>query len=180
MFYYTIDSYSYMGNIRDRVYYWSLELVEEGKILQGIFLMLATWNFAYFRYHMIEFNLKKFEKILKECDFDYFENIKFEDANLNNNEIARKIKKIYKSLSDFEGIKYVGATKIMHLMCPDFFVMWDTKIRKEYECSTSPDGYLKFMKTMQSMYKEGKFDKLEKGVSIPRAIDVFNINFTSE
>ncbi len=164
-----------MEEVRDKVYDWCLELVNGGKILQGIFLMLATWNFAYFRYHMKEFQLKDFEKTLNECNFYYFKSLKFEEADLDDEEIKQNMIKIYEDLSDFKGIRFVGATKIRHLMCPHFFVMWDTAIRKHYKCGTSPKEYHKFMKEMQRKYKEREFEELEKGVVIPRAIDLYNI-----
>jgi len=164
-----------MEEVRDKVYDWSLELVNEGKILQGIFLMLATWNFAYFRYHMKDFKLKKFERTLENCSFNYFKKLKFEKVDFNEKQIQDKTMKIYRDLSNFKGIRYVGATKIMHLMCPEFFVMWDKSIREHYKFKTSPEGYIDFLEKMQRMYLSNEFKKLDKTVTIPRAIDLYNI-----
>lgn len=170
--------------VRDEVYYWSLELVKEGKILQAIFLTLATWNFAYFRYHMRDFDLYRFKKMLENLDFSFFKNTKFVNTDLNNEKISTPILNIYKELSEFEGIKYVGASKIMHLMCPDLFVMWDTKIRNHYgretrrKINTRPEGYLEFLRLMKEEYQKGKFDGFisrNKNVTVPRAIDLWNI-----
>ena len=33
-----------MEEVRDKVYEWTLELIKEGKPLQGLILMLSTWN----------------------------------------------------------------------------------------------------------------------------------------
>ncbi|MBW8050961.1 MAG: hypothetical protein FVQ77_11610 [Cytophagales bacterium] len=174
-----------MNKLRKEVYKWSIDLVKEGKILQGIFLLLSTWNFAYFRYHMTNFNLKKFEKIINNADFDYFKKMKFEKVDFNNTVIEDKIKKIYESFSDIVGIKYVGASKVLHLMCPDFFMMWDNSIKNEYRkqsprgyINEKSHGYLNFMRKMQAEYKRGKFDAYinkHKDVTIPRAIDIWNI-----
>lgn len=128
-----------MDDLRDEIYQWSLNLIENGFKLEGIFLLLSTWNFAYFRYHMIGFKLKDFNKTLERCEFGFFNDKKFESANLSDEKIVKRIKEIYSLLSEFEGIKYVGATKIMHLMNPNFFVMWDKGIINYYKKKTKED-----------------------------------------
>lgn len=164
-----------MEELRDKVYTWALDLLKKGKELEGIFLLLATWNFAYFRYHMRTFPLEKFEKVLKECDFAYFNDKKFSNENLCDIKTKEKIKNIYSELSEIDGIKYVGASKVMHLKNPDFFMMWDSKIIKCYKAKTSPEGYYNFMAKMQEMYRKGRFKGLNKSVSIPKAIDEYSM-----
>lgn len=165
-----------MEQVRDKVYDWSLELIKEGKISQGIILMLSTWNFAYFRYHIKDFDLEGFEKIVKECGLDYFKDKQFEELNFEDKEIKERIIKIYNVLSSFEGVRYVGATKVMHFLYPKVFMMWDGKIINQYGAKTSPEGYIDFTRKMQEMYKRGDFENLDKSVSIPRAIDIYNMN----
>ena len=168
-----------MEELRDKIYTWSLNLIKEEYELEGIFLLIATWNFAYFRYHMKDFPLNEFEKALKECDFDYFKDKSFADENLDYTETKNKIIEIYQKLSNFKGIRWVGATKIMHLKCPNFFIMWDGKIIKHYKSKTSPEGYFNFMKLVQNLYKNGSFKDLGKNMTLPRAIDFFNMNHFS-
>lgn len=169
-----------MEELRDKIYDWSLNLIKEGKELEGIFLLIATWNFAYFRYHMRDFSLKEFEKTLKECDFNYFKDKSFANEDMNCAETKNKIIEIYKKLSNFKGIRYVGATKIMHLKCPNFFIMWDGKIIKHYKAKTSPEGYFNFMKLIQDLYKIDSFKDLNNNVTLPRAIDLYNmINYST-
>ena len=67
-----------MEEVRNKVYDWTLELINEGKVLQGIILMLSTWNFATFRYHMRTFNLTHFEETIKKCDFILFNSFSFD------------------------------------------------------------------------------------------------------
>jgi len=162
-----------MEEVRDRVYKWTLELIDEGKVVQGLILMLSTWNFASFRYSMKEFPLKKFELYLQGIDVCQFKKVRFEDADLEK--YKTDITELYKGLSAFPGIEYVGASKTMHFLAPNFFVMWDTKIRKKYKFGTSPESYFNFMKLMQKEYKTGKLRGLNKGVSIARAIDLYNL-----
>jgi len=60
--------------------------------------------------------------------------------------------------------------------------MWDTKIIKHYQKETSrsyinisSSGYVNFMKEMQKRYRNEEFPNLKKEVSIPRAIDLYNL-----
>ena len=152
-----------------------MDLIDEEKTIIGLILMLSTWNFASFRYAIKTFPLNEFEKYLSSCKFGYFKNISFESVDFKNKKIKKRILELYSGLSKFEGIKYVGATKIMHFLCPKLFVMWDRKIRKHYKFQTSPDGYYSFLIQMQQDYKNGEFKNLDKNVSIPRAIDIYNM-----
>ena len=152
-----------------------MELMSEGKRSQSIILLLATWNFAHFRYHMKKFKLSDFETLLDDCDFDYFCGRKFDTTDLNEEKIKTKIMKIYQDVSEFTGIGYVGASKVMHLMCPDFFMMWDAKIKEHYDVGDDSTSYHKFMAKMQEMFNQGKFEDLEKSVTVPRAIDLYNM-----
>jgi len=163
--------------LRDQVYWWSQKLVKKGYRSEGIVLLLSTWNFAYMRYVMRKFNLEKFENILDKCNFEYFSKKKFEKLDFTDEEIRKKIKELYYSLSSFKGIRYVGATKIMHIINPKVFLMWDSKIIRKNKVDVSPEGYLDFMIKMQKKYKTGKFGKLRiKDNTIPRAIDIYNLN----
>lgn len=163
-------------DLRDEIYWWSLNLIEKGFKLEGIFLLLSTWNFAYFRYAMIGFRLEEFKKILANCDFDFFKDKEFDTIDLSDKHTTDKIKEIYSSLSQFEGVKYVGATKIMHLLNPRLFMIWDNKIIRHYKAKRTPEGYIDFMKLMQKMWKEGKYPKPQNGETVPRAIDRYNWN----
>lgn len=166
--------------LRNKVYDWTMELLKEGKTSQGLVLMLATWNFASFRYGMTSFPLKEFEKCLSSCDFYFFKDKDFKNINLEDPETKERISNIYSDLSSFKGVKYVGASKIMHFMCPQVLVMWDTKIRKYYGFHKSADGYLSFLKKMQQDYKSGKFKNVDGNVSIPRAVDMLNLKIADK
>jgi hypothetical protein len=168
-----------MGELRNRVYFWCLELIEEGKIIQAIILMLATWNFAHFRYHMKDFRIREFEDTINDCDFSYFRDLRFEQIDFNNAEIRQKIQSIYDTLSEYDGVSHVGSTKIMHIICPNMFVMWDTKIRRHYKCEKSSNEYLRFLIEMQNKYNNNEFEGLDDDVTIPRAIDLYNMEHFS-
>lgn len=67
----------------------------------------------------------------------------------NLNEVKTKIEYAFES---FSSIKYVGptsASKILHLLKPSFFVMWDRAIAKYYECDMTMEGYFNFLTEMK-------------------------------
>ena len=46
-----------------------------------------------------------------------------------------------------------AATKVLHLLCPEFFPMWDTKIRRDVRIRGNEEGYYKYMEEIQSVSK---------------------------
>ncbi len=74
------------------------------------------------------------------------------DINLDDKEIKDAIKRAYEAAK----VKYIGATaisKILHLLNPEIYVMWDEDIRKKYKVAGSAGGYLKFLKLMKEEVK---------------------------
>lgn len=90
-----------------------------------------------------------------------FQKLQYENLlsiNFDDEEVAEHIKNIYGSAK----VKNIGATaisKILHLLNPELFVMWDFKIRKMYKdkypaVRESANGYLEFLKAVQREIKE--------------------------
>lgn len=75
-------------------------------------------------------------------------------------------------------------SKILHLLVPKLFVMWDTKIIDFFQLPPNADGYLKFLVKMQEVGKQlqqhqseirEKTEELRK-----RASEIFDDGFCSE
>lgn len=154
-------------------------LLKDGYEAEAYIFLLATWNFAGFRYGVTKFDIESFKKTIERLkeDFKKLENEEFEKINFAN--YKDNISKIFKDLSSFAGmggnpIGYTGASKIMHLKKPKIFIMWDRYIRgekskkyykhlempkwyqwKKPEYKTSGEGYIQFLKDMQ-----GKFNNI--------------------
>jgi hypothetical protein len=176
---------------RGSFYDMAVKLLNDKYEIEAYFLILATWNFAQFRYALKEFDIKKFKKTIRNLD-SYFE--KFQDqefSTINFDDYEKEIKKIFSKLSSFNGIKYTGASKIMHLKNRGVFLMWDGYIKgdkvmrhyneleivkrgewevKRYE--SSEKGYFQFLKDMQDLFKHLDFEKRDK--TFAKAIDEFN------
>lgn len=77
----------------------------------------------------------------------------FLDIRFGEREAVNAIKEVYKSAR----VKNIGPTavsKILHLLNPELFVMWDEEIRKKYGVKGSADGYIEFLRKMQNEMNE--------------------------
>jgi len=134
-----------------------LRLKKNGFIIEACLLMLSTWNFACFRYAMKEFNLDHFiqtmeevELLLKKVKTKSFKTINFDICKTN-------IKKAFTKLANIKGIQKTGTPKLMHLIAPKVFVMWDAYIRNHYGFKKGDaDDYINFLKLMQSEFPKAK------------------------
>lgn len=117
--------------------------------------------------------------------------------DLEEEKVSNAIKTIYGKLKLFS---FLGGpttiSKILHLLNPEIFVMWDEDIRKMYRKKNplvrhTPEGYLEFMKETQkeiiealkdSQKETGKgLDDIEKVVrskyknkTLTRIVDEYN------
>lgn len=53
-----------------------------------------------------------------------------------------------------EVVKYTGASKLLHILNPQFFMMWDDAIRYGYGCSENGEGYFNFLYRSQREIQE--------------------------
>jgi hypothetical protein len=156
--------------------FWPMarNLLLKGYEIEAYILILATWNFAGFRYLLKDFDLGKFRSTIKNLNshFDKLKNLTFEKADLEDDDFISEIKFIYQKLKDI--VKQIGATKMMALKNPGLFVMWDTKIREMYRINNkaTPDDYIKFLKKMKEEF--GHIKWTDKKKPFAKAIDEYN------
>jgi hypothetical protein len=85
------------------------------------------------------------------------------DIDLDDKGVKDAIKRTYEAAK----IKHIGPTtisKILHLLNPEIYVMWDEEIRKEYKATGDAEGYLNFLKRMQVEVREALEERAkEKG-----------------
>lgn len=148
------------------------KLMDKGCEIEAYMFILATWNFARFRYAMKEFNLDVFVAKVRKLD-PLFEKMQQEDfATMNIDKYASEIKTIFETFSNIVGIELTGAPKLMHLKLPKVFVMWDRYIRNEYGYKKGDaDDYIAFLKEMQ---KEFADFEAPAGRTLAKAIDEHN------
>ena len=105
--------------------------------------------------------------------------------------------KDWKLFSDISHLlKSTSASKIMHMVNPNLFIMWDEKIRNHWGCEENENGYINFLIRMNLEYRElinnfakieqisiaeadKKFlqnlnQRIERNISITRWVDIYN------
>lgn len=181
---------------RGSFYNMAIDLLNNNFEMEAYFLILATWNFARFRYVVNDFDINGFKEKIKELN-PYFDLLKDEDfRTINFDKYEDCIKKIFVNLSSIKGVEYTGGSKIMHLKNRNVFVMWDSyikgdKLKKYYNeleivkngeweikrYRNNPKDYFQFLKDMQERFKDINFQSNEK--TFAKAIDEFNyVNIT--
>ncbi|MBA7506149.1 hypothetical protein ES706_04829 [subsurface metagenome] len=104
-----------------------------------------------------EDNQDKIEKLSREN----IETIKFGER-YGNTTLGELIKRLYSDLREEKFIGSTGASKFLHFLNTDLFVMWDGNICDSYHHKEgSPGGYLKFMGEMKTLAKH-LFDEIKK------------------
>jgi hypothetical protein len=88
------------------------------------------------------------------------------DIDFDDVEVRDAIMRAYEAVN----IKYIGATatsKILHLLNPEVYVMWDERIRRKYGVRGDAQGYIDFLKQMKREVEEALEERArEKGCSI--------------
>lgn len=81
---------------------------------------------------------------------------KFLEADFDDTNTRENVSGLYDSLYRINFIKDTSASKILHIIRPDLFVIWDNEIRKHYlkeakeqKETTGSKAYLFFLKKMQ-------------------------------
>jgi hypothetical protein len=181
---------------RGGFYEMAVNLMNNNFEIEAYFLILATWNFALFRFAVKDFNINGFRETIRELN-QYF--IRLKDENFKTINLANykdDIKTIFETLSLIKGVEFTGASKIMHLRNRSVFIMWDGYIKgekpKKYyneleivnrgdwkfkRYRNNPEDYFQFLKDMQERFKDIKFPS--PGKTFAKAIDEFNyVNIT--
>lgn len=151
----------------------ALEIVDDHP-LQASIVILAIWNISRFRFMASDSkNLVDLKKAIEECT-SLFKRLKGKDfRSVNFGEIKDTVEEIYSKLSKVYGVEYTGASKVMHLLNRDLFVMWDTGTRKEYGFyDADATDYFNFLKKMQEKFKGIVWDMPSK--TLAKAVDEYN------
>ena len=170
----TIEEFQKIEDARDQLWDRAKVLIEKGFEVEAYILILATWNFARFRYFMKNFDLHEFQEVINRVNpiFKKLENTQFENTDFTKNILATDIKYIYNQLKKIA--EQTGASKIMALKNSKLFVMWDTEIRKIYKIDNKGEAndYIQFLIKMQEYFKDIKW--IGKTPPFAKAIDEYN------
>ena len=142
--------------------------------LQASIIILAVWNTGRFRFMASDSqNLIDLQKAIEESK-PLFESVKGKDfRTVKFDEIEHTVKRIYSMLSKVLGVEYTGASKVMHLLNRNLFVMWDRDTREEYGYYIADENdYFDFQKKMQEKF--GGIEWSMPNKTLAKAIDEYN------
>jgi hypothetical protein len=134
-------------------------------ILAGAKVIIITWNVVRFQRLPKEVRDSLEKDILEaytrtKLRLEKLEGKRLENLNLDNGELGEIIKRIFLEFSSKRSIGFTGASKILHVLNPFVFMMWDNNIRSAYhKLHTgnhklgSPECYLEFLKQSQGIIK---------------------------
>jgi len=82
-------------------------------------------------------------------ELERLKGVRLTDVNLDDKRIEESIRRIYERISSVKGVGATSASKIMHVLNPNLFVMWDSDIRSDYDMGEGSKDYLNFIRMMQ-------------------------------
>jgi len=155
---------------RDIIYLVARKIIlekpdSEYHILAGVEVLLLVWNAVYLQRQpdhvkrSLENDILQAYRSTKD-DFEFLKDKKLETINLNDLDVVNRIKKIFKTFSGQKSIESTGASKAIHLIRPDLFMMWDNEIKRNYhrlhpsygiKSEDLEECYIEFMKTMNEV-----------------------------
>ena len=169
-----VEKFQKIEDARDQLWDRAKVMIKKGFEIEAYVLILATWNFARFRYFMKNFDLHKFQDVITKVNpiFQKLEYKKFEDVNFSDSFLVSDIKFIYSELKKIA--EQTGASKIMALKNPKLFIMWDTEIRRMYKINNKggADDYVQFLIKMRNDFSNIKWNNRTKPLA--KAIDEYN------
>lgn len=180
-------------NPRDVAYKEAVKLAKRGEELDGILLLLTSWNSAYSRPRRIYPNqiIEEASHLLQNTSQErlVLRNKKLETINSGDLE---RIESMFRTFWQEKAIGCTGASKALHILEPQLFVPWDTAIRQNYHSKHQNSShsyekcYLAFMKQMcdcarrlierkpkEQICKECSNNEFLT-VDLPKALDQYN------
>jgi hypothetical protein len=168
----TIADFDNLEPTRSQLYGRGLDLLAAGYEVEAYLLILATWNFANFRYILKGFDLGAFSKTIKDTApiFQRLKQSTFQTADFDA--LAKDIKDVYSKFKARVG--QTGAVKLLHFKHPGLLIMWDTDIRRRFKIrnESTPDDFIRFLKAMRSEF--GHIEWTRQDRTLAKAIDEYN------
>ena len=156
--------------LRDIAYVVSWSLVarnpdDQSFVLASAKLIIITWNIVQFQKLKTDIKLKLEDDILDAYNRsrDIFKKLRDKrlwELDLDDDKLKNDIKYIFHAFSSKKSIGITGASKILHILNPYVFMMWDREIRQAYHLLHNKDHeigdekcYLEFLKQSQMILK---------------------------
>jgi hypothetical protein len=149
----------------------------------GLGVLLLTWNQAFYRYGIFDFN--KLERCIAD-NFQRIENFRGRDistlSSSDEGDIRLLFNQFLESLQIDSGKMQgrrspVAVAKALHLLAPNFFPLWDYKIAQAYGCyydKNPGEKYVSFCKITKSVADKVKNYIIRSDKTLIKLIDEYN------
>jgi hypothetical protein len=124
----TFNSFDGTESMRGKIYYSALSLIKANFVVEAHLLLLSTWNFARFRYVIPSFDLFAYAALLRDLTHQLQPLLQAEFTTVNLGQHRQMIIDSFDKVARVRGIEFTGAAKVLHLLNPGVFVMWDSAI----------------------------------------------------
>jgi hypothetical protein len=124
----TINAFDGTESMRGNIYYRVLDLIKANFVVEAHLLFLSTWNFARFRYVITSFDLPAYEALLQNLSDQLQPLARADFASVNFDQYREMISDSFDRLAAVNGVEFTGAAKVLHLLNPRVFLMWDSAI----------------------------------------------------
>lgn len=184
---------------RDAMYKVSLKLVEENwnnltELSNSTGVLLLTWNSAFYRYGALNYELVQKSLVKHKEKLDEFRKRSILSLEENEKELIRGIyldlllslaAKGRNGRKNAGKVAYspVSVGKVLHLLCPGFFPLWDDNIAKAYGCKWTStehsfDSYWHFMlislKQVFDLSNQGDAPLTLRNLTVLKLVDEYN------
>jgi len=179
---------------RDAIYQTALFLVDHfwgdpGSMANGIGVLLAVWNQAFYRQTNFSINLDDLELVIHQhmAILTGFRGRNILSLDVTDkqpvitlfDQMTEALRCDYDSKSGTHIVRYssVSTAKALHILAPGFFPLWDSRIAARYGFShriESADTYFRFAELMKIMVErlDGCFPHEQQ--SVLKLIDEYN------
>ncbi|MHB8360203.1 MAG: hypothetical protein ACYDAO_05135 [Thermoplasmataceae archaeon] len=189
---------------RDAMYKVSTYLISnfwdnDFEVSSALGVLLLTWNSAFYRYGDIDYLLIQSSISRHKTLIDDFRRRDIWSCSETDKESIREVYRDFLNSLRCKGKKNrknsgklsfspVSVAKALHLLCPTFFPLWDTKIATRYECywrsnEASFENYWNFINISKeqiiNLIKDLKKPSSLEGLGELKLIDEYNyLRFT--
>ncbi len=156
----------------------------------GLGVLLLTWNQAFYRYGIFDFNnleqciSENLERIERFRNRDILSLLKSDEQDIKNL-FEKFLKALQIDSGKMQGRKSpVAVAKALHLLSPTFFPLWDDRIARAYGCyySANPaEQYVSFSKITKNIAEKIKTYINRTDKTLIKLIDQYNYSkYTQE
>jgi len=156
---------------------WNFHDLSEENVKDSILGFINQWGICRIPYERKAELLVALRTI--EEDIRYFKGKRLWE-DFDPEEQRSRISRIFNELGKINRVSSVAISKMLHMFSPDFFVMWDNAIMKNYGFCGNAEGYINFLRRIREIIVENdlveayRASEIKGEASLLKLIDEYN------